>query len=124
MAQPEIGIGDVVIELDADQIVLKPTAHALKTFGSQPGGIQTAVGRCITHDFAFMLEVVRVGANLNSHQIAKYEIEDKLFRFGANKLAVLLCRYLSICSNGGRPRDETLDDSEVQDEIEDPLAKG
>lgn len=99
----KIGEGDVLIELGDDKITLTPTPYALKMLSRQGGGIPGMVQRCLNYEFDSIMLVIQIGGNLNARQMERYDVETKVFRYGMNRIAPLVIRYLGTLSNGGKP---------------------
>lgn len=124
MAKAEIGAGDVVLSLPKDEIVLTPTANALKMLSRQGGGIPGMVQRCMNFEFDSIMMVVQYGATLNPVQLKNHSVEQQVFEAGISNIAPLCIRYLTILSNGGKPPEDpdAVDQNAGGEEDQDPLA--
>lgn len=102
MSRPEIGAGDIVIELDGEEVTLRPTLKAAMSLSRSAGGIVNLINKCGVYDFDTIVAVVTAGLGVQSK-----DIPDKCWRTGMIELAPVCIRYLHVLANGGRsPSDE------------------
>lgn len=114
MSQPEIGAGDVKIDLvDHGEVTLRPTLDACRRLSSGPGGINKMVERCKDWEFEAILAVITAGLGRNSK-----ELPDLIFKTGMLTLAPACIDFLFIISNGGRALGDTGESGESKDPLE------
>jgi hypothetical protein len=98
----KINEGDVVIHLDGDEFVLRPTLKALGAISSN-GGLGKVRQALVDQDFSTITSVIIHGANLAGSRVGK-DIPEAVFRNGLNtELLVGLLTFVGILGNGGKP---------------------
>lgn len=114
MSQPEIGAGDVKIELVGHgEVTLRPTLEACRRLSSMDGGIQRMIERCRNLEFPAIHSVIASGLGKDSK-----DLQDIIYKTGLLSLQAGCIDFLIIVANGGRRL--TAEDSEAE---ADPLAK-
>ena len=112
-----INTGEVMITLNGEERVLKPTLRAITMISSQYGGLAKARDALAQQDFQAAATVIRWGLNMPDSEAKK--LPDQLFATGMTvDLLVPLIRYIGILANGGKP----LPDDPV--ELDDASAEG
>lgn len=107
MSRPEIGAGDIAIELDGEDVVLRPSLKAATSLSRGYGGIVNLINKCGVYDFDTIVAVVTAGLGVQSK-----DIPDKCWRTGMIELAPMCIRYLHVLANGGRaPAEEGAEDT-------------
>ncbi len=117
MAEPEIGVGNIPLQLGADLVVLKPTTEACLLLCRAPGGLYGAgsiVDRLIRCDIDTMVFIIRAGANLPASVAVIRQMEKAVFEYGLVNLRDRLSEFVGIVANGGRPP-ETEEGGDQQD---------
>lgn len=102
------GVGNVRFELDGEHIELKPTAQAVFTLQSLPGGlygygdqdnsVHRRVEKC---DLMTMCAVIRAGLGVGPG--TDKDLPDKIYTFGLFKMRDFLRTYLYQLGNSGVP---------------------
>lgn len=103
MSDPKVGIGDVVITLDGQERILRPTLHAAMTVSKLSNGIVGAIQRVSTFDFDLVTQIIVLGLGMSNNARESRDIPEKVYRTGLMDLVPDVVRYLTILSNGGRP---------------------
>lgn len=115
MSQPEIGAGDVKVELVGHgEVTLRPTLDACRKLSGMPGGINKMIERCQSWEFDAIHLVIASGLGSNAK-----ELPDLIFRTGMLKLAPSCIDFLFVVANGGR----SLSDAPQEEAEADPLEK-
>lgn len=98
----KLNAGDVVITLNGEDRVLKPTLRALTVISSQYNGLSKARELIVAQDFAAAVFIIRQGLNLNDREAKT--LPDEVYENGLNiDLLVPLLRFMGILANGGKP---------------------
>lgn len=116
MSQPEIGAGDIEIELDGNILYLKPTLSACQRISAMRGGLNASIEKCLQMDFDAICQVISAGLDLNPTQSKM--IPEAVFKAGLYDVSAKAIEFISVVGNGGRPLDE--DDDEGEREGEEP----
>jgi len=112
-----INAGEVVITLDGEERILKPTLRAITMISAQYGGLAKARDALAAQDFQAATTIIRWGLNLPDSEAKK--LPDQVFDTGLTvDLLVPLIRFIGILANGGKP----LPDDPV--ELDDVSAEG
>lgn len=98
MSIPEIGIGDIEINLDGETVILRPSLAAAMTLSRMNGGISTLVNKCLGYDFDVILAVVVAGIGRSSK-----DLPEKVYKTGLIQLAPSCIKFLHVVANGGQP---------------------
>lgn len=112
--KPALGAGNVPIELDGEEMALKPSLRAATTLSRQAGGLMGAVERCGRLDFDTIRSVIGLGLGLTEN--GSKDLPEKVYRTGLMTLSGPAIRFLHILSNGGRP----VDPEEADEDRADP----
>lgn len=115
MSQPELGAGDVQIELDGKLVTLRPTWEACQRISKIGGGLNAVAQRISMLDMDTICEVISIGLNLNP--VLSKKLPKAIFDVGLINLAGPCIDFVHIIGNGGRPITE---DEEDQDNDADP----
>jgi hypothetical protein len=102
-SKAQIGAGIVSIELDGDDVVLRPSLQAAQTISRQSGGISAAVAAVGRFDFDVIVSVVTLGLGVTGKDAKA--IPEKVWRTGLTDLVGPVTKFLTIIANGGRPID-------------------
>ena len=98
----KINEGDVVIRLNGDEIVLRPTLKALSAISSN-GGLGKVRQAIVDQDLSTIVSVILHGANMAGVRAGR-DVPEAVFRNGLNtELLVGLLNYVGVLSNGGKP---------------------
>jgi len=98
----KINEGDVLIHLNGDEIVLRPTLKAMSAISSN-GGLGKVRQALVDQDFSTVVSVILHGANMTGGSAGK-QIPDAVYKNGLNtELLVSLLTYVGILGNGGKP---------------------
>lgn len=102
----KLGGGDVPIQLDDEELVLRPTLYAAQTISRQSGGIAGAVERVLKLDFDAVLSVISIGLGYGPSKKAPADLAERIWRTGLSddtgSLAERAVTYLRVLSAGGR----------------------
>ena len=104
MSRPDIGAGDVVINLDGEEVTLRPTLEACTTLSRIQGGIHAQVQRCLALEFDAILAVIVAGLGMRGN--GSKDLPGKVFKSGLIQLSAPCISFLHIVANGGRPLGE------------------
>lgn len=107
MSKPEIGVGDIEIDLDGEVVVLKPSLAACTGICRAPGGIYgpgSVAERLARCDLDTMAMLIRLGLNIGPSAVK--ELEGKIYRTGLVVVRDHLQDFIVIVANGGRPIEE------------------
>lgn len=116
MSKPEIGAGDVVVNLvDHGDVVLRPSLKACTQLSSAPGGINKMMEQVRNLEFGAILSVMTAGLGSNSK-----DLPELIYKTGLVNLHLQCNEFLAIIANGGRRFTE----EDQEGGHEDPLAKG
>lgn len=115
MSQPEIGAGDVVVQLGEHSVTLRPSLKAAITLSGQRGGITTMVQRCLDFEFDAIHTVVLAGLGGENSK----DLPELVYSAGIMNLAPICITFLHIVANGGRP----LGSDEGEGDEKSPLEK-
>lgn len=100
--QPEIGAGDVEIDLGGEVLVLRPTLDACMRINKIAGGMNAAANGVASLNFDIICDVIAAGLGANPTQRQKL-IPEKVYMAGMINLAGPCIRFIRIVNNGGRP---------------------
>ena len=120
MAEPEPGAGDVVLELDGKEYLLKPSWQACQAISRLAGGGAAAVQRCQALDFDTIVAIIGHGIGANPQQMQKM-VPELVYKTGTMKLAAKCIDFINVVNNGGMPPG---DEEEEQDTVRDPTVPG
>ncbi len=104
MSKPEIGAGDLKLELDGEEVVLKPSLGACTGICRAPGGIYgpgSVAERLARCDLDTMAMLIRLGLGVGPSAIK--ELEERIYRTGLIVVRDVLQEFVVIVANGGRP---------------------
>jgi hypothetical protein len=109
----ELGMGNVQVTLvdgngNSQNVVLKPSLHAVRTLSRKYGGLQQVVERILKVDFDVMVDVFEVGMQLPmGNPKARSELEQSLYASGLldidGGLVTIASNYITMLIHGGRP---------------------
>lgn len=99
MTQPEIGAGDVIVQLGEHEVVLRPTLKAAISLSSQRGGITTMVQRCLDFEFDAIHSVILAGLEGKGSK----DLPELVYSAGLINLSAICIKFLHVVANGGRP---------------------
>jgi hypothetical protein len=105
--KPQIGAGDVEIELDGETVTLQCTLGAAMALTRAPGGIYgtgSVAERLLRCDIDTMCMVIRAGLGLGPSAVK--DLPEKVFRTGLITMRGSLAIYIGRVANGGRPPEE------------------
>lgn len=112
MSKPEIGAGDVVINLEGHgEVTLRPTLDACRRLSGMEGGVNKMIERCRNLEFGAIHSVIAAGLGKDSK-----DLQDLIYRSGLLNLHGQCIDFLIIVANGGRRIS-----GEEQEEKSDPL---
>jgi hypothetical protein len=98
----KLSAGDVVITINGQERVLKPTLRALTVISSQYNGLFKAREMIVQQDFAACVFIIRHGLNLNDREAKT--LPDEIYENGLTfDLLGPLIRFMGILANGGKP---------------------
>jgi hypothetical protein len=99
--KPAPGAGDVPLELDGEQVVLRPTLDAALQASRIANGLTGAIDQCARYDLDTIIRVVALGLGLSGN--GSKDLPDKVYRTGVHIVAGKCIRFLNVLSNGGKP---------------------
>lgn len=105
MTKAKLGAGNVTIELDGDEAVMKPSLKAAQTISRQAGGVRAALQAVAGLDFDTIVHVIGLGIGAEGRDLKA--LPEKVYSTGLAELVAPVTRYLVIIANGGRPVDDT-----------------
>ncbi len=105
-----IGAGDIPIELDGEEVVLRPTWKAAKMLSTKYDGLTAAIERIMRLDIAVVTDVIGVGLGYTTTKRPPDDLGEKVYRTGMTddrgQLAAHCIRYLHVLAAGGRAPEE------------------
>ncbi len=107
MSHAELGVGDVPVTIDGEQLVFRPTLHAVKIL-SQQGGLAGMIQRCSVLDFDAILMVTIAGLGLTGN--GSKDLPEKIYRTGLFRMSAACIKFINVLANGGRPPGEQKED--------------
>lgn len=114
MTEPMPGAGDIAVELDGKEMVLRPTLEACLAISKIAGGLNAAVQRCVALDIDTIVSIVIAGLGLNPNQAKK--VPELVYKTGLIALSGPCIDFIHVVANGGRK----IEDVEDQDNEPDP----
>lgn len=102
MTKSSLGAGNVVITLDGEETVLRPSLKAAQTISKQSGGIIAAVQAVSRFDFETIVSVIALGTGVSQAREVQ-ALAEKVYSSGLTDLVEPVTRFLTIVANGGRP---------------------
>lgn len=119
----KINEGDVLLHLNGDDIVLRPTLKALSAISSM-GGLGKVRQALVDQDFSTIVAVILHGANMTGGAAGK-QVPDAVFKNGLNtELLVGLLNYVGILGNGGKPLPDDVAAAAAAEEMETASGNG
>ena len=107
--RPELGAGDVTINLDGEQVTLRATLSAALALAATPedslglGGF-AAVNRAMARlDPLAITRVIVLGMGYTGEGPKELNIPERIFRTGYSELQPVCIDYLTRLLHGGRP---------------------
>lgn len=97
------GSGNVIINLDGEDIKLKPGLGACLQISRMHGGTMNTIAKLREYDFDTMAQVISFGSGLGNTK----ELREKIYNTGMFTLNPSVIRFVTIVSNGGRPPEDT-----------------
>lgn len=112
---PDIGAGDVEIELDGKTFYLRPTLDACMALSRFAGrdGMATLIDRCLRHEFDVITMIVAHGIGVSPQT---KDLPSIVFKTGLFNVVPPLITFLNNLANGGAPlvlRDDAGGDDEA-----------
>lgn len=108
------GEGDVILTLDGEEVVLKPTLSACLTISRMNNGIRNTLNRVMELDFDTLVKVIAAGIG---KPVTK-ELQEAVYKTGVYVVGTPVMRFITVINNGGRPPVER-DDNEGREDNED-----
>jgi len=117
MSKARVGLGNVMITLDAREYTLVPTLAAAQGVSRISGGIRGAIDAIIKLDIDVVTRIVQLGLGPKVTKEIGPGLPDLIWQSGltdsGGELAAKCIEYLTMLSNGGRPIiPEARDDSD------------
>lgn len=107
--------GEVLVMLEDEELILKPTLRATTTINRQFGGLAKARQELVSENFDAVVFILRHGVNLSDRDAR--DLPERVFRNGlTGDLLVALIKYVAILGNGGKPLPDEPEDNEAQAE--------
>jgi hypothetical protein len=97
---------EIELALPGESYFLVPTLGAMRKIDRQFGDISTAIERVAKLNFAAIVAVAKIGADVRDEAATK-KLEQRLYERGVGSAAAPLVEYLGVLANGGRRMDET-----------------
>ncbi len=107
MSKPELGAGDVPLELDGEEIVLKCSYDAAVNLCRAPGGLYSVNGsssvasRILAADIDTIAFVIRLGLGLGASAVKS--LDERIYRTGIVNLIGPISLFVGNVARGGRP---------------------
>jgi hypothetical protein len=105
--------GEVTIHLVDEDVVLVPSARALRTLRQQYGGLNAVIQGMSQMRDDVMVDVIAAGTNAKPDQ--RKALPDAVYEQGLIDLLPKLTRFVMILGNGGKDPDESADDAAPED---------
>lgn len=102
--KPQLGDGDVEIELDGETVTLKCSLGAAIALTRAPGGLYgtgSVAERLLRCDIDTMCMVIRAGLGVGPSAIK--DLPEKVYRTGLVNVRGELASFIGRVANGGRP---------------------
>src|SRR3990172_2604484 len=92
----------------SQQVVLKPSLHAVRTLSRKYGGLQQVIERILKVDFDVLVDVFEVGMQMPlGNPKARSELEQSIYASGLldvdGGLVTVATNYVSVLIHGGKP---------------------
>jgi len=98
----KLSAGDVVVSINGEEKVLRPTLRALTMISAQYNGLAKARELIVAQDFAAAVFIIRHGLNLNDREAKA--LPDDIYENGLTAdLLIPLLRFVGVLANGGKP---------------------
>ncbi len=97
--------GEVKLKLGPDEIILRPTPHALRTVLNDFGGVRPLYGKLYNIEYEAVFGIIKAGAvNENGDPMSNDKaLEENIYLAGISDLVEPCTEYLELLINGGRP---------------------
>lgn len=104
MSKPELGAGDIEVEIGGEKYTLKPSLGACMALTSDPAGLigseNSLFMRIGKLDITVMARVIRLGLGVGAGALR--DLEEKIYSTGLTTLVDPLQQFLIVVVNGGR----------------------
>lgn len=105
-----VGIGDVPIKIDGEELIMKPSWGAAQLVSQRFGGISGAVEKVIRLDIDSTVQIVMFGLGYVGTRKPPIDLAEKIWRSGltdqSGGIAEACVKFLHVLANGGRPPPE------------------
>lgn len=113
-----IGLGDVPITIDGEEMVLRPSWQAAQSISRMSGGIMGAIEKVVKLDMETIIAIVQMGLGFGMGKRPPTDLAERIWRTGLTDeggFVVERCvLYLRTLANGGRP--PSADDEQAGDQ--------
>ena len=93
---------NIVVKLNEEEIVLKPSVTAMRMISRQYGGLNPARQMLVAENFDAVVFIIRVGAGMKDREAR--DLDDKVYETGlTGDLLVQLINYVAMLGNKGKP---------------------
>lgn len=98
----KMNLGEVVVVLNKEELVLKPTYQAASRISNQFNGFRDARLALVAENFDAVVFILRIGLNLNGSDAR--ELPERVYKNGITaELLIPMIEYIGVLANGGRP---------------------
>ena len=114
--QSKITAGQMLVSLNGEDLVLKPTLRATTQISRQYGGLAKARQELVAENFDAVVFILRLGAGMSDRE--SKDLGERVYQNGVTgELLVALIKYVAVLGNGGKPLpDEPTDDPAGEDD--------
>lgn len=107
MAEPQVDAGNITLDLNGTEVILRPTMKACISLSSARGGMTVLTNRCLDMEFEAIQSVIVAGLGGKTSK----DLPELIYRAGLINLSADCIRFLHIVSNGGQPPGADADES-------------
>jgi hypothetical protein len=97
VSEARLGIGNVDLKLDGEDVTLRPSLKAAQAISRQSGGIRGALKAIAELDFDTITYIIAVGLGKKPS-----DIEDAVYRTGLPDLVDPVNTFVAVIASGGR----------------------
>ncbi len=104
----DFSVGETIVTLNDQDLVLKPTLRAMNFISRQYGGLAKARQALADENIDTIVFILRIGTGMQDKEARN--LDEKVFRNGiTTDLIIPLIKYIAILENGGKPLPEDLE---------------
>jgi hypothetical protein len=107
----KINSGEVPVNFDEQDLVLKPSIRAASSISRQFDGFANARAALVRENYDAVAFILRMGLNLNDRDAR--DLPERVYKNGLTaELLIPLIKYVAILGNGGKPLPDDPDENE------------